>query len=443
MRVRALAVRGLTLLLSLVLCIGTGEAALRLFYRDAGTRTLGGPGGRSFDHLTIGAEQLRGRRDVGPRREGVPRLMILGDSITYGQGVYDWRQTWPEVLASTLAAEGRPHEVAVFAMPGRDMPAHLEELERWGPKVRPDVLVYQWYVNDIEVVSNRPERTRDWQRWRGHEWLRQTSYLYYFLNHRAMELLPGPDRSYADYITQDFVPGSAEWAEFERYFHAFAIEAAAFAPRRVMVLYPQVPFRDRYPLQPVHDRMKAMADPHELSIPPAAWVRLAGQLEPDDAAPWKRGVRAMAGQLGPIVQTQEYLHDAGEATLTIAASLAESSRTPAQVGRVEVVDARSDELLGSAPIVLDGQSGYQRVTLNVSITGGRIRRTRVRVHTTGAHAWTIGDIALSVRYGWEVIDLADPLNQFNTHASAFDAHPNEAAHRAIAEHVHRQLTAGQ
>ena len=106
MHARANAVRDLALLLSLVLFLGTGEAALRVLYRDAGTRTLGGPGGRPFDHATIGPEQLRGRRDLGPRRDGVPRLMIVGDSITYGQGVYDWRETWPEVLAAAARTIG-------------------------------------------------------------------------------------------------------------------------------------------------------------------------------------------------------------------------------------------------------------------------------------------------------------------------------------------------
>ena len=438
---RAIAVRGLALLLSLVLFLGTGEAALRVLYRDAGTRTLGGPGGRPFDHLTIGPEQLRGRRDLGPRRDGVPRLMILGDSITYGQGVHDWRETWPEVLAAGLERAGSPHELAVFAMPGRDMPAHLDELEQWGPKVRPDALVYQWYVNDIEVISNRPERTRGWQTWGGHEWLRRTSYLYYFLDHRAMELLPGPHRTYADYVIQDFAPGSAEWAAFERYFHAFSIEAALFARHRLMLLYPQVPFRDRYPLQPLHDRMKAMADPHQLSIPPVAWVRAAAQLESDPGAPWGRAIRLAAGPPQAAIETPEYLLDPGPAAITMTAALSAASETPVEVGRLELVDARSNEPIGSAPLTLAGQSGYQRLALAVPVTGGRIRRTRIRVQTTGERAWSLADLAIDVRYGWDVLDLTEPLNRFNTHASAFDAHPNAAAHRVIAEEVKRRLIA--
>ena len=104
MRARPLAIRGLALLIAAGLFLATGEAALRFLYRDEGRRTLGGPGGRSFEHLTVGREQLRGRRDTGPRRDGVPRLMVIGDSITYGQGVRDWRDTWPELLVARLEA---------------------------------------------------------------------------------------------------------------------------------------------------------------------------------------------------------------------------------------------------------------------------------------------------------------------------------------------------
>jgi hypothetical protein len=139
------------------------------------------------------------------------------------------------------------------------------------------------------------------------------------------------------------------------------------------------------------------------------------------------------------LETREYLLDPGHATLTVTAALAAASATPVEAGRIDLVDARSNEPIGSMPLTLPGQSGYQRVTLAVPVTGGRIRRTRVRVHSSGAHAWSVADLAVYVQYGWEVADLAEPLNQFNTHASAFDAHPNAAAHRVIAEHIARRL----
>jgi hypothetical protein len=438
---RSRLVRGLALILAATLFLLTGEVTLRIVYRDSGRRTLGGPGNRSFEHLTIGRE-LRGRRDAGPRRPGVPRLMVLGDSITYGQGVRDWRDTWPELLATRLEREGHPYELATFAEPGRDMPAHLDELERWGPVVKPDVLLYQWYVNDIEVMSHRPNDARVWQRWPGHEWLRQTSYLYYFLDHRAHALLPLPGRSYSDYILQDFRPGTAEWSEFERCFHAFAVRAAQAAARRIMILYPQVPYRDRYPLQSVHDMMKTLASPHLLSIPPAAWIRSAGTLDSDAAAPWALALRVTPGDAATLVETREYLVVPGVLRAQVVASAPQLTDSAAAIGTLQLADAATGEIVASGAITAQGgMRGYQMLPMTLDVPGTEPRRVRVRVTTTGTEAWSLGSVGLAVDDSFEVLDLTETLNRFNTHTSLFDAHPNEAAHKAIADAVHQVLRA--
>lgn len=429
------------LLFSLVLFLATGEVALRFVYRDAGLRTLGGPGGRPFDHLTIGPEALRGRREMGPKRPGVPRIMVMGDSISYGQGVHDWHDTWPERLAVALEAAHTPYEMAVFAVPGRDMPQHLQELERSGRAVNPDLLIYQWYVNDIEVMSHRPNGTRTWQRWAGHEWLRRRSYLYYFLDNRFMQFVPAADRSYADYIVQDFVPGSAEWTEYERYFHTFATEARELAPRRIMLLYPQVPFRDRYPLQAVHDRMKAMAGAHTLSIPPVGWVRAGGALVPDEAAPWRQSLSLPAGFTGPVVDTREYVFLPGPLEAEVGLSRAADSAAP--IATLQAIDNASQEVLAEHAIAVPaGQSGLHTVVVPLTIPGPNAHRVRFRVTSAGGAEWKLATIGVHVDYAIEVVDLTAALNTFDTHASIFDAHPNAAAHKVIAEEVYRVVTQG-
>jgi hypothetical protein len=40
-----------------------------------------------------------------------------------------------------------------------------------------------------------------------------------------------------------------------------------------------------------------------------------------------------------------------------------------------------------------------------------------------------------------MVDLTSDLNTFNTHTSIFDAHPNESAHKLIAERVFQALEA--
>jgi hypothetical protein len=52
----------------------------------------------------------------------------------------------------------------------------------------------------------------------------------------------------------------------------------------------------------------------------------------------------------------------------------------------------------------------------------------------------LASIDLGVNYGFEVVDLTETMNAFDTHVSIFDAHPNRRAHRVIAERLFEELT---
>jgi hypothetical protein len=299
-------------------------------------------------------------------------------------------------------------------------------------------------VNDIEGTAQRPPSLRAWQRWNGHDWLRRHSYLYFFFNHKAAQFLPPPGRSYVDYILQTFVPGTSDWAEFERSFHAFAMKAAEVAPRRLLVLYPQVPFSGRYPLQDLHDRLKVLAGPHTLVIPPSLWLRSTGGLVADATAPWRQVVRVAAGVSGHVIETPEYVVRPGSMTLELTIAGTRESQTPSAVGVVQVIDATSNEPVAAHAVDLQrGDGVYETLAIPLTVPGDRSRRVRFRLTASGRGAWAVASVGMSVDYRFEVLDLAEPLNQFNTHASIFDAHPNEAAHRVIAEQVHRVLLSGR
>jgi hypothetical protein len=418
--------------------LASGEAALRIIYRDQGRSTLGGPGGRLFEHLYIANEQ-RGRFDTGPRRPGVERLMVIGDSISWGLGVRDWSAVWTERLARALEQKGQPVEMAVSAEPGRDMWEHMAAVQELGRRVQPDVLIYQWYVNDIEVVRRRPRFHRPWQRWSQHDRVRNWSYLYYFVDHMASSRLPQPDRSYTDYILQDFLPGTYEWAEFERAFHSFATRAREAAPTRLMVLYPQVPFRGAYPLQPIHDRMTTLAGPHQLSIPPAALVPVAAKTEPRPDAAWKQVVRVPAGVTGVVLETRDYYMSEGVLELGVRL-ICESPSSGTAALTMEAVDHITGQIVGRGTATVDLKaSGWQQLPVGIDIRGTNGHSVRLRLVSPGALGFSLASIDIPVDYGFTVVDLTEPLNKFNTHASMFDAHPNEPAHAVIAQEVHAAL----
>jgi hypothetical protein len=81
------------------------------------------------------------------------------------------------------------------------------------------------------------------------------------------------------------------------------------------------------------------------------------------------------------------------------------------------------------------------VNVPLTITGEGLHRVRIRLQSAGHDGWALADIRVPVDYGFQVVDLARPLNALETHASSFDAHPNEAAHRVIAEQLLAAMTA--
>ncbi len=404
------------MVVSFAIFLATGEIGLRVIYRDGGKRTLGGPGGYGFEHLTLPHNQ-RGRFDIGAKHPQKPRILILGDSITWGQGVRDWQDVWPEQLALALEHAGMPHEMAVLAFPGRDISTHVEQMEQWVSTINPDVFVYQWYVNDIEITSERPRNRRSWQQWSGHERLRRSSYLYYFLDNRLSTYLPPPDRSYVQYILEDFAPGSLEWSEFERLFHTLAMRATEFARVRMLVIYPQVPYRGTSPLQPIHDRMIALTGPHRFALPPAAWIRFAGTPVARADARWHQAVAVPATTQGPLLETRAFYMPAGSFDVLVSIATPRSSGgspAPAQtsIGSLELIDHLTNAVQSTTAIpALRSLEGWQEVTVPLQVTA-RGRQVRLRLTSSGAAAFEVASIEIPVDYSFKVVDLTEHIEQF-------------------------------
>lgn len=429
------AARGALLFFSLVIFVASGELALRAVYRDGGKRTLGAPGFFPFEYVNT-HDQQRGRLDYGAKTLGIPRVLTVGDSITWGTGVREWQDTWPEQLAQLYEGAGVKRQFAVLSLPGRDIDAHTEQVRLWVEEIDPDIFIYQWYVNDLETLRQRPATQRVWQRVPWHEGLRRASYLYYFLDNRFSMLLPPIERSYVEYIRTDFIDGSLEWSEFERWFHELASRAREHARTRVLVLYPQVPFSGDYPLAGVHERLTRLATATRLSIPPAVWIRAAGQLVSVDAGRWKQGVRVPAGAAPRTIVTRPYY---ANSVLDLELTASTATAGESVIGTLDVLDAETQQLLASAPVRLPVDEGsFRRAELKVPIAGPAGRRVQLAFGGTSSEV-TLAELDLRVDYGFDVLDLTDTMNAFDTHVSIFDAHPNPRAHQVVAEEVYKRL----
>lgn len=143
--------------LSVLLCV---EGAARLMYRKPWLETLL-------------EQQLRapypapplnefGLRDgpVRPRGAGAreTRLLMLGDSFTYGSGMPDAAKTFPRLLEGALSRDlGRGVHVLNGGLPGSIPRDWADLLDRVGPRYEPDAIVAVFFMRDGAGISTMAE----------------------------------------------------------------------------------------------------------------------------------------------------------------------------------------------------------------------------------------------------------------------------------------------
>jgi lysophospholipase L1-like esterase len=422
--------------IALTLSVSAGEVMLRIIYRDGGRTTLAGPGSTPFEYLYPGADRARSRRVPDHRTPGVRRLLVFGDSITWGVGVRDWRDSYTSKLLDLLNADGRRYDMQVNARPGTSVDSYA----RWAgievPRIDPDLVIYQWDANDLEIGKPHPIVRRSWREWPTHPWLMHHSYLYYFLDRRSIQFVPPRTSFYTNYLLHSFEEGTTSWARYRDSFHRWAVYSTAQGARALVVLYPQVPFRGANPLATIHARMKALAGRTELRYPAVMFRGEIGETKADSSVTEGR-VRCSHGEAGALVGSGPIPLLPGSYDLTVRVRLdSVPSRLDAPIATLDVLV--DDKPAASLPMMVSSFPGAG-VWTNLSVrfsAPGALARFRWELRNVQGTSMSIDTVSMPVTYpGLYVIDLSARMNTFDTHASIFDAHPNEHAHQVMAEEL--------
>jgi len=111
------------------------------------------PNQRAYTHdkpVEINSMGVRDREYSGKARAGIKRVVALGDSQTFGNGLAI-ADTWPKKLESALSDRfGHGHwEVLNCGIPGTDTWQHEVMLKRMMDAYRPDLVILAFYVNDV------------------------------------------------------------------------------------------------------------------------------------------------------------------------------------------------------------------------------------------------------------------------------------------------------
>jgi len=110
-------------------------------------------------HVTTNSQGLRATRELDPHEGRAVRVLCLGDSFTFGVGVND-NETYPAQLEAILKAKypGRSIEVLNAGMPFFDVIDELDYWEQKGRLLRPDLVVCQFFYNDLLTMNGESFR---------------------------------------------------------------------------------------------------------------------------------------------------------------------------------------------------------------------------------------------------------------------------------------------
>ncbi len=212
--------RALLSLFAAAVTLVAAEPLARFVFRDVTTSADNG-GYFSRRWLRSGAVRrnhagFREREFADAKPPGTYRIAVIGDSFTFGNGIRQ-EDRYSDLLHMRLPAH---FEVLNFGTPGANTPEHRNLVSGLLPKIQPDFVLLQWYVNDMEddEVTGRPsfEPLVPIRRW--HDWLGENSALYSVANTRWAEaqVALGWTISYPDYLRHRLGDPNGHDAQLDR-----------------------------------------------------------------------------------------------------------------------------------------------------------------------------------------------------------------------------------
>jgi len=205
---------------------------------------------------------FRGAEFSTAKAEGVYRVVVIGDSFTWGNGVPEKAR-----LSNILDAELRRRGVEVLNLgfPGNNWNEHVATLERKALPLKPDFVLLQWGVNDVELdrdVNRRPRvppliTSREW-----HDAMHRSSALYTLLNQAWVRYQVTRDMgsAYDNYMRGLYTDPQSEGAvHAETQMRRFIAIAREHDVPVAIILFPDtnVPLRADYPYRFLHERVLA------------------------------------------------------------------------------------------------------------------------------------------------------------------------------------------
>jgi lysophospholipase L1-like esterase len=271
----------------------------RLVKRESANRAMGHehlPDSRAWlmgTDVTINSRGLRGPEVASAGEPGVRRVVVLGDSLTFGWGVNE-AETFPRMLERLLNESGRRSDVINAGVGNYNTAQEVAWFEERGLAYEPDEVILGFYINDAEPTPHRKEG-----------WLARRSYLYVVLASMwdALQRQMGLRKGYVEYYAELYQDSNPGWRTCQDALERLAAMCRARNIRLTVALLPELhDVEDTYPFRFVHEKVSAVLGRHGVPVldlngafrgrdPKSLWV------SPGDAHPNAVAQRIIAERL--------------------------------------------------------------------------------------------------------------------------------------------------
>jgi lysophospholipase L1-like esterase len=238
--------------------------------------------------VRTGSQGLRDRDYTFEKGAGEHRILVLGDSLTFGWGV-PVERTYPKILERTLnnaSANGRVYQVINAGVGNYNTVQEVAYFKERGIRYRPDEVILGFYINDAEPVPARQDG-----------WLARTSYLYVLASSGWDSFLRtfGAKVRYEDYYRDLYTEENPGWNACRRALEELIQMCQREGIPLRIVLLPELHFPGgEYPFAPIHEIVAGIAKQHGVATldlqhsfaghdPKSLWVSL-GDAHPNEKA---------------------------------------------------------------------------------------------------------------------------------------------------------------
>lgn len=196
--------------------------------------------------VSINSHGLRDRDYGYEKPMEVTRILIIGDSVTFGFGI-PAEDTYAKIIERRLNESGTgKYEVINAGVGNYNTEQELAYFTAEGFRYHPDLVLLGWYINDAEATQKYPET-----------FLTQHSIVYVFLRsmYTTLRALIEPGRDYGEYYRSLYT--HERWSAYQKTLQAFAQAVEKSGARLSVVLLPELHSLDPYPFADIHKEVAA------------------------------------------------------------------------------------------------------------------------------------------------------------------------------------------